>query len=199
MNQSYGGLSFVYVLSAGTACLGKFDFDFFGRNRHVHRLLEFRQNFDERKRGMAFLVRIERRNAHEPMDARFVFERAVRAVAFKFKRHVSVSAVVVFVFMNKTYSPFFPVGVFHIHFEKHSGEIFRVVSAGAGKNSDDGIAFFEFGRFGNFGFERGVLFENSLCAFLVVPKFRFGHRGFNLLYFLFLFVHKKSISLAEKK
>src|SRR5690242_16420124 len=75
------GIGGVYVLTAATARTICIYAQVFSRDLHMNGFVDFRRDKDACKGGMSSLCLVERRNSHQPVDADFAGEQAVRILA----------------------------------------------------------------------------------------------------------------------
>src|SRR5258708_21746297 len=77
MPNADGGLDFVDVLAALAAGTEGVNFEFIRRNVGLLAFFDFCNNIHRSKAGVAPFIRIERRDADQPMYASFSFAKAV--------------------------------------------------------------------------------------------------------------------------
>src|SRR3989344_8998690 len=93
---------------------------------------------------MPKFFRGKRRDAHKPMNTGLVFKHTIRIPPRSFKHNIPITPVAILVFVKEGYLETLISGIFIIHSKEHSRKIFRVVSSGAGKNSDNRVPFIVF-------------------------------------------------------
>ena len=89
MNDAHGRFGLVDVLAARSARLERLEPQIFGidLDLDVFTRFDLRNDVDRGERRVAAVRGVKRRDAHEPVDAAFAFERAVRVAPAHEKRN----------------------------------------------------------------------------------------------------------------
>ena len=131
MQNSHGRFDFVHVLSAFAAAaesvdleIGRIDFDRRG-------IGDLRNNIDTGKRSVPAFVRIEWRNAHEPMDASLGLEITISVLTAHQKRDRFDSDFLAGLNIDNLRFKIAPLNPALIHPQEHVGPIARFGPAGA--------------------------------------------------------------------
>ena len=82
VRNPHGRIGDVDVLSARAARPVAIDAKLFGLDVHFHRVINFRRNVNRGERSMPTVVKIKRRQPHEPVDSRLCLQVAVGGRAF---------------------------------------------------------------------------------------------------------------------
>ena len=102
---------------------------------------KFGYNLNHRERSLALARCVKRRDAHQSVYTRLVFQRSIGILAKYLKCDTPISAVVILVLVQSFVLRAFPIKKFHIHLEKYACEVLRVIPARTGEYGQDSIAF----------------------------------------------------------
>src|SRR3989338_1157011 len=105
---------------------------------------------------------------------------------FNFHGQISITTLIILMFMKYFVSEFFFQKIFGIHFKKHPRKIFSIISSRTGNYRHDRISPIKNSNSFFFHLEFSQLLYCSLSFYLISPKIRSFH---SIFYFLYLFVY----------
>ena len=110
---------------------------------HLHvdhnRVVDLRADEDAGEAGMPPLGRVERRDAHQPMHARFAAQQAVGKVAGDGEGRGLDPRLVAVLNLVDLGAEALPLGPAQIHAHQHLGPVLALRAARAGMHGDDGV------------------------------------------------------------
>ena len=148
-HRRIGGVDVLSALAAGAVGV---DANVFRLNDDVDAVIDFRRDEDAGKRCVTALGLIERRDAHQAVDADFALQEsegvfAVHCECRGFQPRFFAGLIVV-----ENGFETLPLGPSQIHAQQHVGPILRFGTARAGMDRNDGIASVIVTRKQRFGF-----------------------------------------------
>ena len=136
--QTYTGLNFIYILSAGTATSESIPFDFAFIDHYIE-LFCFGQHGYGCGGSMHAPLSFSSRNTLYAVYPRFIFQCSVHIVARNAANNFLESACCAFVDAGYFHPPTFCFAIFGVHAEKVSGKDSGFVTACTSTNFEDGV------------------------------------------------------------
>ena len=138
VRQANGRVGLVDVLPAGTLGAVGVDPDLVPVELDLDVVVDLRQDLDEGERGLAPLLRVERADAHQPMDAALGAQPAVGPPAVDLDGHALEARLLALLLVDDLGREAVPLGPAQVHPQEHLGPVGRLGAAGAGADRQDG-------------------------------------------------------------
>ncbi len=130
----------VDMLTARAAAAVGVDPQIFRVDLHGNIFVQLRCDFHHRERSLALARRVERRNAHQPMYAFFVFEIAVGVLALDQKRRALDAGLGIVLQIKHLHAVALLLAPARVHSEQHGRPVHRVDAAGTRMDRKDRAA-----------------------------------------------------------
>ena len=133
-------IGLVDVLAAGALRAEGVDPDLVPVELDLDVVLGLREDLDQGERRLAPVLRVERADPHEPMDAALGAQPAVRAPAVDRDGHALEAGLLAFLLVEDLGREAVPLRPAEVHPQEHLGPVGRLGAAGAGADREEGGA-----------------------------------------------------------
>ncbi len=140
MGNPHGGRVLLHVLAAVARGVEHVHADIVGVDLDFDSVAHVGDHLHQHERGMPPLGVIERRDAHQPVDAALGAQIAVGVAPTDFERGAFDARLFALGLVNDLGVVLAALGPAQVHAHQHLGPILRLGAAGAGIDVDDGVA-----------------------------------------------------------
>ena len=141
MSDAHGGLDLVHVLSAFAAGPEGVDLQLVLRNHEFAFVFDFRNHVHAGKAGVPAFVRIERRDADQPVHAPFGLAKAIGVFALDQQRDALDAGDFARECVRHFHLPPAPLAPALVHAQEHVRPVARFGAAGPGVDAEDAVVF----------------------------------------------------------
>ena len=138
VRDAHRGLGLVHVLPAGAGRAVRVDAQVLGADLDLALVLGLRRRVDEREGGLAALLEVERRDAHQPMRSALGLQEAVGVVALDGDRHALEARLLARCLLDDLGAEAAALGPAQVHPQQHLGPVRGVGAADAGGDGEHG-------------------------------------------------------------
>ena len=137
VGQAHGRVGLVDVLAAGALRAERVDPDLVPVELDLDVVVDLGQDLDQGERRLAPLLRVERADADEPMDAALGAQPAVRPPPIDLDGHALEAGLLALLLVDDLGREAMALGPAQVHAQEHLGPVGRLGAAGAGADRQD--------------------------------------------------------------